>query len=181
MHRTWQLLGLWRPSDLWLGAKEVFWIALFGLMPLWLALVILRAYGFEPPGRFFIEFIQGGDLLIVAAAIIGPLMYPLLKQYGETEAVTAPFPMNWIFVAGILLISVLASGFFYLLKGSHLTGATQLYKLDREYISQISYVCCTCSFVLTFFIVSLRNLMDRIDVPRYFRSDTEQLIEDWKK
>jgi hypothetical protein len=63
--------------------------------------------------KFYNEFVEGGELLVVAAAVIGPLMYPLLKQYGgEAENTTAPFPMNWVFIAGILLISLLTSGFF---------------------------------------------------------------------
>jgi hypothetical protein len=181
MKKTLKLLTQWRFADFGFGFVELFWMCFFGLMPLWLGFIYLRFRGAEPAVAFVIGFIDDGELLIVAVALIGPLMYPLLRQYGD-GGVSIPFPVNWVFVAGIIALSFLASGLFYQLKVDTLRQAHLAQSnVDEPYVLVVSLFGCGAAIFLTFLILSIRNLMDRIDIPRYFRSDTVEMIQDWQR
>jgi hypothetical protein len=180
MKKTLNLLAQWRFADFGFGLLELFWMCFFGLMPLWLGFVFLRFRGANPALNFVISFIDEGELLIVPVALIGPLMYPLLRQYGHS-GISVPFPVNWFFIAGIIVLAFLASGLFYQLKIDTLQQThTVKSNVDEPYVLIVSLIGAVMSILLTFLILSIRNLMDRIDIPRYFRSDTAAMLENWQ-
>jgi hypothetical protein len=157
MNKIRDLFKQLRGWDFWAGGKELFWMSLFGLMPLWVGWISLRAHGTVPASTFLRNFFVDGDLLLVSAVLVGPLMYPLFKQYGDRDNPTAPFPLNWLFAAIILIIAILSTILFAIIKVSlaELDAAVSTQGLDDSFLFVVSFICGGVAFLTTFAINTL--------------------------
>lgn len=183
MHKLRSICEQWQFDDFRRGTHELFWMLFFGVMPLWVGWLFVRTYGATFAAKYFHEFINGGDLLLISVALVGPLMYPLLRQYGKKDISTTPFPLNVIFIIVIFLLTIISTGSFYELKlmNSDIFPKHDDMPIDHDYTSTVSYISFISAIAIAFSINSLRNLMDHWDIPREFRSNTNELLKEWDK
>ena len=85
--------------------KEVFIVAFFSLMPLWLGLLLVAVVTVSDGSDSFLsKFASSSDLGILSASLLGPSLYMMFREQSETAGVgvTPRFPSGLWFIITII-------------------------------------------------------------------------------
>lgn len=150
---------------------EVSAATIFATMPLWF-LPIIGKYLFTNPISID-EGIKTGELFIYSAALSGPLVYVIMKRYGDFTTdinkwsrknlpLTIQFPYGGWFV-GISLIMCILSGFaFSFLKNPIFTRPEDITRINFAGIIELSWISFFVSTLVLFCVTAYKNMLENI-------------------
>ncbi len=166
---------------------------LFSLLPLWFYPIIAKI-GFGNPFWSTVKsFVNGGELFIYSAALVGPLIYAITKKYsedsdedesGSTGVVgvfpkirSIQFPYGVWFVLISILVCCFAAIFFGIMRANSSTNLPV--QPDEEALFVVSgflyLFTLSCFFCVSVYRLNLEN------TPRSFGQDTRNLMDQWEK
>jgi uncharacterized membrane protein len=149
------------------AASELVITTAFTTMPLWL-MPLLGPIIFKTDVRFsdqFLSTVDGGELFVYCAALIGPLIYIITRRYGEVIneenrfSVVIAFPHGFTFVFFSALICVFAGIIFSLMKNPVLTSHAEAIEFNQSGIFWASILVYAFSLYCFFFASAYRNAM----------------------
>lgn len=96
----------WRESF-----KEAFVTLFFSLMPLWLGLLIVRLLTIaDGTSGFIAKFASSSDLGILSASLLGPMLYMMFREDGDSEQRIVPrFPSGLWFIMSTVACCIVAT------------------------------------------------------------------------
>ncbi|MBN8244777.1 hypothetical protein JF546_17320 [Nitratireductor aquimarinus] len=163
---------------------------LFSLLPLWFYPTIVK-FGFGTPFWATVKsFVNGGELFIYSAALVGPLIYAITKKYGEErnqegdepdgvfpKIPSIQFPYGVWFVLISILVCCFAAIFFGIMRAN--TEANLPVQPDEDSLfiaSGFLYLfTLSCFFCVSVYRLNLEN------TPREFGRDTRNLMDQWEQ
>jgi hypothetical protein len=155
-------------KKLFSALQEVSYVTIFASVPIWIipfcSIVFLSQLVFPN------DEIQSGEFFIYSEAVVGPLLYVLLKAYGEKDEQEengkhrivrfAPtFPHQHEFVILSIITCAIDILGFVLIKYSLLSANSSTIILSHEKISFISWVMFFFTPLLLYFVTVSRNLL----------------------
>lgn len=167
--------------------KELVSAIIFAFLPINLGLLFSWLSSGTDVDTFVFEFFSSGEALLVSSALVGPLIYVLLKQYGDFSSLSKmllsksgfngslsiQFPGGWYFIVSIVVICVVAAGVF---------GNNSASSIDHKILAENMIILSTTILILSlliFFLVSLiRNNVEDGAVEAYIES-TDDFLEEW--
>ena len=170
--------------------NDLFITTLFSLLPLWFYPIIARL-GFGTPFWSTVKsFVNGGELFIYSAALVGPLIYSITKKYGDNaednaETGVGVFPKIWsiqfpygtLFVLISILVCCFAAIFFGIMRVN--SSANLPIQPDEDMLFVVSGVfyifTLSCFFCVSVYRLNLEN------TPRAFGRDTRNLMDQWEQ
>jgi len=179
------------------GLTEVFLVVLFSLFPIWFYPVILATAYQKPILETIFYFLSSGELFLYSAALVGPLVYSIMKKYGESEesdfdredkgskglGISFPkipsiqFPDGIWFVLFSILICLFAATLFGMQRDSILLHDDE--EVDNDslfYASLIIYtITVSCYYCVVVYRTNLENASGE------FGQDTHLLMTQWKE
>lgn len=169
------------------AGKEIFSILLFALLPFWLG--YLLSYTLTDPGaatKFLHELTENGEILIVSAALTGPLLYILTKDYDiHSHGSNVRFPFGWFFVVSVVVICMFSAGIFGIrrvITNSQLFEPGNIGKLlDFSKLSVFSYVIFVAAVTMLFLVSLFRNSLERGGPVKLLRNETASYVREFEK
>jgi hypothetical protein len=145
--------------------KEVLIILLFSLMPVWLGLLLVTVLTVtNGPHDFLEKFASSSDLGILAASLLGPLLYMMFRDEGQStnEGLFPRFPDGLWFTVLILVACVVATVIYCF---TYLSGIGAFFNkggmpinfIDKQSVSTISWLLFVASILLVLFASTIRN------------------------
>jgi hypothetical protein len=99
-----------RRQDYAEAAKEVVTTLAFSMLPFWLGTLIFFLVKRGSVVKFIDDFLASGEALLISAALIGPVIYVITKQYGDLpRSLTIRFPQGWLFVIVAIAICLITA------------------------------------------------------------------------
>jgi hypothetical protein len=167
------------------AAKETLATAVTALLPLIFGICTAFVLKNGAPGRVTSSFFESNSALFVAASLAGPLVYTISKKYGKLPGtITFRFPAGLGFLAIAALVCFSASIMFtlsvaYTGSGDGTASEYSSY-VNIEVVRWISAVILLVSFVVLFFVSTVRNMLDESPAPaNVMRQDTENFRKQW--
>lgn len=172
--------------------NDLFITTLFSLLPLWFYPIIAK-FGFGTPFWSTVKsFVNGGELFIYSAALVGPLIYAITKKYSEdmeedeqdsTSAVgvfpkirSIQFPYGVWFVLISILVCCFAAIFFGIMRAN--SSASLPVQPDEDALFVVSgflyLFTLSCFFCVSVYRLNLEN------TPKAFGQDTRNLMDQWE-
>ncbi|WP_421983323.1 hypothetical protein [Roseibium sp.] len=169
--------------------NDLFITTLFSLLPLWFYPIIVT-FSFGAPFWSTVKsFVSGGEFFIYSAALVGPLIYAITKNYGEEEdrngaradgvfpkILSIQFPYGAWFVLVSILVCCFAAIFFGIMRAN--SSANLPIQPEEETLFFVSgglYVfTLSCFFCVSVYRLNLEN------TPREFGRDTRNLMDQWE-
>lgn len=165
---------------------ELLVMTFFSTMPLWI-MAIIGPIIFTTTISFsdqLLSTINGGELFVYCAALIGPLIYIITRRYGETAhdeerfSVVIAFPHGLTFVLFSALICVLAGIIFSLMKNPILASQEEAIKFNQSGIFWSSIAVYIFSLYCFFCASAYRNAMSGfMDAAS---TDEDKFADAWK-
>lgn len=167
--------------------KELLSVLLFGFMPIILGILFAWLSSSGSVTQFTLRFLASGEALLLSAALVGPLIYVLVKNYGELPSlkglirgydkfpgtISIQFPYGWTYISLIILICVIAAGVF----GYH-SALSENDKLLSENMRILSAIIFLSSLSIFFLISISRNrLVD--GAAKIMSADTNDFLNEW--
>jgi hypothetical protein len=145
--------------------KEVFIISLFSLMPVWLGLLLVQVLKItNGPQDFLEKFASSSDLGILAASLLGPLLYMMFRDEGQStsEGMFPRFPDGLWFTVLILVTCVVATAIYCF---TYLSGVAAFFDksgapidfIDKNSVKSISWLLFVVSILLVLVASTIRN------------------------
>lgn len=172
------------------AATELLVVTVFSLLPIWLYPVLLLLAD-KPFWETAKSCVERGELYLYSAALLGPLIYSVSKQYGahggDVTDVLEPkrrgfpriafqFPHGISFSVVALLVCGLSAGAFALVRAR--SDGFFVYALNEETTLTVS-VLLYC-FTLFCMFCALVYRLDLEDIPNRFEDDTKELSDQWR-
>lgn len=169
------------------AAKELVSVLLLGFLPINLGILLSWLSSVSDVQSFLTEFLTSGEALLLSSALVGPLIYVLLKKYGEfsslseaifgksnlSRSLSIQFPGGWFFITSIVIICLVAAGVF----GHNSASAANSKMLPNNMMVLSSIIFISSIFI--FFLVSLiRNNVEDGAVKAYSES-TDDFLKEW--
>ena len=169
------------------ACAELSLATLFSLLPIWLYPTILRVGFGEPFWQNVASFVENGELFIFSSALVGPLIYSIMKRYGKDEESedrfgkfpiikSIQFPYGSLFVLISLFTCLFAAVFFGLMR----VNSVYLQFIDLDEMSLLSvsigmYVfTLSCYYCVSVYRLNLENIAGS------FGKDTKDLMKQWE-
>jgi hypothetical protein len=154
--------------------EELIYLAVFGLMPVWLGGLIGLVLG-----KGFLSHLGGylysGEALLICTASVGPLIYLILKEYSkDTSRFSRAFPGRNIFVPLICIVCLTSAG----IVGSR--SVINESNLSIDILWTVSFVATVISLVIWVSVTTVKNALD-FAAPNIMRQDTEDFVTEWQK
>lgn len=165
--------------------NEVIATVFASTVPVWLgaflALLISKQGG---PGTVLLDFLQGKEGLLLAAALVGPMMYVITKGYGELpRPFTIKFPHALFITLAVALVWTIAAAIFAVSStvetGTASSSASNLVHINETAMIWVSSITLCVSIALMFAVSALRNDIPRAD--NAMHEQDEDFLERWKK
>lgn len=172
-------------DDLKEATTEVLVATIFSTMPLWL-LPMLSAVFFKEPVTGY-EAIRTGELFLFAAALVGPLVYIISKNYGErTHGEDArgflnysiKFPYGQGFIYFCVAICLVSSFAFIVLRNPLFKESELAKMINYAGVIGLSWVCFVLATIIFFCATAYRNSLDNI--PRVMPKQERDFIREWE-
>jgi hypothetical protein len=157
----------------------------FSTMPLWI-MPILGPVIFQSEIDFTDHLkstIQGGELFVYCAALLGPLVYIITRKYGEirksdgTFNLAISFPHGLAFILFSVLICIIAGFAFSLMKNPALITQSTAFKLNHSGIFWLSIALYLLSLYCFFSASVYRNAMSGF--VKSGHADEDSFAEAW--
>lgn len=200
LKRTCQRVPIYGPlvvahPDAWRGAAEELALAtLFSLLPVWLYPLLMMF--FDHP--FFETLTSGlirGELYLYSAALLGPLIYSVSKEYrgtgdvpdasepegGSPRVPSLPFPYRKLFSALAMLVCAIAAGVIAFIRASA-DGllATELNETTTFWGSVVLYTfTLSCMFCVLVYRLDLERLT-LASIPTHLSDTARELQQQWQ-
>ena len=154
-------------ADFRQAGAELSITTLFSTMPLW----IMPLFGpiiFQTDISFFDHLkstIQGGELFVYCAALLGPLIYIITRRYGELSrdnhrfSFVIAFPHGLAFIIFSVVICIFAGFAFSLMKNPALISQTPISKFNHSGIFWLSIIVYLLSLYCFFSASAYRNAL----------------------
>ncbi len=127
--------------------------------------------------EFAWHFFISGELLLIACAIIGPLIYIITRKYGKfTAPLSLRFPYSTGFSILIVLIWFIAGGIFVSKRASDLYHAQIL---DDGAMLGLSIVITVAALAILYLATLFRNSIDRLDPGKLMHDEQERFVKDY--
>lgn len=167
--------------------KEFLSVLLFGFMPIILGLLFAWLSSSGSVTQFVLGFLASGEALLLSAALVGPLIYVLVKTYGELPSlsglirnydkfpgtISIQFPFGWYFISLIMLICVIAAGVF-----GYNSALSENDKLLSENMQILSAIIILSSLLIYFLIsITRNNLAD--GAAKLMNANTNEFLKEW--
>lgn len=167
--------------------KELLSVLLFGFMPIILGILFAWLSSSGSVNQFALRFLASGEALLLSAALVGPLIYVLVKNYGELPSlkglirgydkfpgtISIQFPYGWTYISLIILICVIAAGVF----GYH-SALSENDKLLSENMRILSAIIFLSSLSIFFLISISRNHLVE-GAAKLMSDDTKDFLNKW--
>lgn len=174
------------PKDIKHAAIEVFVATAFSTMPVWF-LPLLSPVFFNNPITSS-QAIRSGELFLFSAGLVGPLMYIITKQYGESKSANSKssflnyviyFPYGQWFVFISLAICFISSIAFFVLRNP-LFNETQLSLLiNYDGVIKFSWFTFIISTIVFFCATAYRNSIENVN--RIAPNQEREFSRDWER
>ena len=165
-------------EDYYQAAIEVAVICMSAFVPLWAGLGLFSMA--KRPGsaaKYAFSLMTSGEMLLIACAIIGPLIYVITRKYGKfADPLTLRFPYGTGFSLMIVVIWFIAGGVFVSKKASDLYGA-ELF--DDDAMWNLSAGITIAAVAILYIATVFRNCMDRIDPGPLMHDEQEKFVKDF--
>jgi len=153
--------------------EEFLYLALFGLMPVWLGGVIHFISG-KNLTTHLNSYLYGGEALLISTAFVGPLIYLILKEYGKTtDGFSKPFPGRNIFVITIISICLVSAAILTV------KSVNNINYFSKNILWYTSALLSTLSLIIWLFTTLVKNALDYA-APAIMRENTEKFVENWQ-
>ena len=167
--------------------KELLTVLLFGFMPIILGLLFAWLSPIGSIKKFVLGFFASGEALLLSTALIGPLIYVLVKNYGDLpslsgliknyknlpETLSIKFPFGWTFILLIILICLIAAGVF-----GFNSAQPESFKLLAKNMQILSAIIILSSLFIFFFISVIRNKV--VDgAAKLMSANEKEFLDDW--
>jgi hypothetical protein len=154
---------------------EMLFTAVFAFMPIYITALVVVLTRSQESASVLEETWTSGELLLIAVAMAGPIMYIMFKWYREEGSPGFQFPSNWFFVLLIIPIVIIASVVFCLAKFHFIPGDA-----DLHLVKYILFAITVCLFFLIFLIITVRNMLERQDPAVIMHEDTAAYLSRWE-
>jgi hypothetical protein len=169
----------WRESF-----KELFVILFFSLMPLWLGLLIVTISTItDGPSSFIGKFASSSDLGILSASLLGPLLYMMFREEGEStgDRLVPRFPSGLWFIMIILACCIVATMIYAL---TYLSGTHAFYDrnglpinfINAPSVALTSWILFVVVILVILFAATIRNSTET-EPPRMMSADTQNFVD----
>ena len=181
-----------RSDSLKAAATELLVITLFSLLPIWLYPGLLYLLADKPFWETAKSCVERGELYLYSAALLGPLIYSVSKQYGahggdvtdELEPkrrsfpriVSFQFPHGISFSVAALLVCVFSAGAFALVRAR--SDEFFVYTLNEE--TTLTFSVLLYCFTLFCLFCALVYRLDLEVISNRFEDDTKELSDQWR-
>ena len=173
-----------RRNDYVEAAKEVFATVLLAVLPVWLGAVVLMLIPRASVRHYVGEFLSSGEALLVAAALLGPIVYMITKKYGDLpKSLTLHFPQGWFFVLlwvvmCMMITAVFGAQRFY---AQAVAGSgTDAALFDVPWMQGFSSVILLLAITSLYIVTVFRNFVED-GAAAEMHSETADFLEEWKK
>lgn len=171
--------------DLKEAATEVIVATAFSTMPLWL-LPVLSTPFFRSPVTGY-EPIKTGELFLFSAALVGPLIYIITKNYAERTGRTERgfldfsirFPHGASFIYACIAICLLSSFAFYVLRNPLLQDTKFLGLINYDGVVTASWITFAFATGVYFCATAFRNSLE--DIGGRLKSDEIDFLRKWEE
>jgi hypothetical protein len=173
-------------SDLKEAGTEVLVATVFSTMPLWL-LPVLSAVLFVHPVSGY-EAIRSGELFLFSAALVGPLVYIISKNYGERHdngSVRVPllhysirFPYGQGFIYACVAICLISSFAFIVLRNPLFSDTNLSRVINYDGVIGLSWATFVSATIIFYCATAYRNGIDNI--VRVMPSQEEDFVREWE-
>jgi hypothetical protein len=179
-------------SSISAALNDLFITTLFSLLPLWFYPIIAK-FAFGTPFWSTVKsFVNGGELFIYSAALVGPLIYAITKRYGEDNEQdpqgksdvagvfpkirSIQFPYGVWFVLISILVCCFAAIFFGIMRANSSANLPIQPDEDALFVaSGILYLfTLSCFFCVSVYRLNLENTSET------FGQDTRNLMKQWE-
>lgn len=157
---------------------EVVLICISAFLPLWAGLGLFTMTKRKgAAAEFGHHFMASGEMLLIACAIIGPLIYFITRKYGRlADPLTLRFPFSTTFSVMIVLIWFVAGGIFVSKK---ISDAYQADVFDNDAMWYLSLVVTVAAVLILYFATLFRNSIDRVDPGKLMHDEQEKFVRDF--
>jgi len=163
--------------------KELFIILLFSLMPVWLGLSLVAILTIaDGPLTFLERFASSSDLGILAASLLGPVLYMMFRDEGRTSGrgLTPQFPGGLWFTVIIIVCCVFATVIYCF---NYLSATRSFFNehgtvitfVASRSISFLSWALFAASTLVVFTASTIRNSMYS-RAPQLMSADTQNFV-----
>jgi len=161
------------------AAIEVFLICASAYLPLWGGSFFLSLTDLPSGsvGKYATSFVASGEVLLIACAIIGPLIYIIGRKYGKFFGpLTVQFPYNIPFTIFIVVIWLFAGGVAFGTK------AGELY--EKKIFADAALSILSVSMTLTaiavlYFATVLSNCIEKLDPGQLMHDEQERFVKEF--
>ncbi|MBL6600622.1 MAG: hypothetical protein ISP41_17175 [Alphaproteobacteria bacterium] len=172
--------------------KDLAVTTLFSLFPIWVYPIIVKL-GFDKPfWQTAWSFVAGGEMFIYSAALVGPLIYAITKNYAqenfedsERKKVAGVFPrlpsIQFPYGSSFVFLSMFICVFYAIFYG-----ILKVKDIGSDSVQPNSSVLLIVSILLylftlsCFFCVSVYRLNLENPLP-FFSKDTDELKNQWER
>ena len=180
-----------RPDSRKAAVTELLIAALFSLLPIWLYPVLLLLSD-QPFWETVVSCVERGELYLYSAALLGPLIYSVSKQYGAhggdaarissnghdgyPRMLVLQFPHGTAFSVVSLIVIVLAGGAFAVVRAS----SDGIWTLPVNTNTMLTVSVSLYTFTLFCLFCALVYRLDLEDLQNQFGEQTEALSTQWR-
>ncbi len=165
------------------ATKEVFVVLFFSLMPLWLGLVIVMISATTwDITNFLGRFASSSDLGILAASLLGPLLYMMFRDEDKpTGDKFVRFPSGLWLVLIMIACCIVATAIYSLTYLSETVvlrdnqGAV-IELVNSRRVAAVSWVLFSVAIVVTLIACAIRNSLEN-QAPRMMSADTQSYVD----
>jgi hypothetical protein len=172
-------IGECSTEDFRQAGLEVLVVCLSAFIPLWAGMGIFSLT--RTPGAvstYALSVMTSGEMLLIACAIIGPLIYILTRKYGNLrDPLTLRFPYSTGLSIIILVIWFASGGVFVVNKLGGLYSSPNIF--DETAMWDLSEGISIAAVAILFLATVLRNYMDRMDAGALMHADQEEFVRDF--
>ena len=171
-------------KDLWQAFVEVVIATVFSTMPLWFLRLLGPMFLKAPTNS---DAIRTGELFLFSAALVGPLVYIITKNYGEREEsekssflrYRISFPYGSGFVFFCVFICIISSFAFSVLRNPLFKEDQLRTIINYEGVIDLSWWVFWISVAVFFCATAYRNSIEHIG--ESLRSDERDFARQWEQ
>ncbi|MER8829657.1 hypothetical protein NKH73_22795 [Mesorhizobium sp. M0938] len=177
-----------KPSSIVSSFYETLVGTIFSTLPIWFFPIFFSNSISGGPGTFelFVNSIRRGDLFIYSAALVGPLIYTITKNYAEVSGdeekkvpfrtLTFEFPYGPSFVIIAVFICMMAAICYGISNLASFPGAKII--LMESFLIKASVLVYIFSLLCLFAVSAYRNEFSTLN--RNLSEDERTFFKDWK-
>ena len=156
------------------ATKEFSSVLIAAFLPIWLSIILSWLSPKANVSKFATEFLSSGEALLISAALVGPLIYVLFKQYGNMPRdLSLRFPFGWFIISMISVILVTSAGVF-----GYKSATPRADNIAPDNMFLLSVVVLVTSLIILLLVYIIRNHMEE-PPSKIMRAETSEFIESW--